>query len=382
MPFQHLPKSNARRVFAGIALSLVLAGLGVAAWRWLQPWLFPPDPLITTPQLALEQVKGRSLYFNGIGRAWMLKLRPDLLTPEDREDDSARTRAFTQAPQSPKLFRQIDRQYRFDTIVLVGEPSNYRRLLDHFLEPEPEKREFRLVYLDHWALIFQRNAEREWEPADADAVRERIAGARAADRAAFLAMAAGKMLAIRKIDAAKKWLDEAESLDGGSLDMLAGLAGYEVALGRWVQAENYADKALERDVNCIPALAVKVVAMRATKHKIDAFKYSERLNKLIPEDPVRLWQHAEVAREAGKRAAEIAALNRLVELARQEDRPVGEYEFSLGEAHVHEALDDIAHAPLALEHLLKAVADPLLPPAKRKFAEERIATIRQRTGLR
>lgn len=382
MSYPHLPKTNGGRAFAALGLLLALAGIGFAGWQWLQPWLFPPDPLITTPQLALEHVQGRSLYFNGVGRAWMLKLRPDLLAPDDREDESARTRAFTQAPQSPKLFRQIDRQYRFDTVLLVGEPSNYRRLLDHFLEPEPEKREFRLVYLDHWALIFQRNADRDWEVSDADPVRQRIAGARPRDRAAFLAMAAGKMLAIRKIDAAKKWLDEAESLDGSSVDVLSGLAGYEVALGRWIPAENYADKALERDVNCVPALAVKVVAMRATRHKIDAFKYSERLNKLIPEDPVRLWQHAEVAREAGKRTAEIAALNRLVELARQEDRPVGEYEFSLGEAHAHVAIDDIEHAPLALQHLLKAVADPLLPPAKRKFAEERIAIIRQRTGLR
>jgi hypothetical protein len=80
--------------------------------------------------------------------------------------------------------------------------------------------------------------------------------------------------------------------------------------------------------------------------------------------------------------AEIKALDRLVELARQEDRPAGEYEFALGEAHTHAAIDDGEHAPLALQHLLKAVADPLLPPEKRKFAEERIAIIRQRTGLR
>ena len=59
-----------------------------------------------------------------------------------------------------------------------------------------------------------------------------------------------------------------------------------------------------------------------------------------------------------------------------------EYEFFLGEAHVHAAIDDAEHAFLAIEHLRNAIGDPLLPREKRKFAEERIAIIRERTGLK
>src|SRR5262249_25065514 len=162
-------------------------------------WLFPPDPLAITPALALEKVQGRSLYFNPLGRAWLMKVRPELLTAGDREDNSARTRAFSQAPQNPKLFRQLNRPCRFDTIFLAGDPSNYQRLLDHFVEPEPDKRDFRLVYLDHWAFIFQRQAPHEWKPADAEQVRERVARLRATDRAAVLASAAAKMLAVSQV---------------------------------------------------------------------------------------------------------------------------------------------------------------------------------------
>jgi hypothetical protein len=122
--------------------------------------------------------------------------------------------------------------------------------------------------------------------------------------------------------------------------------------------------------------------MRATHHKIDAFKYSERLNQLLPEDPVRLWQHAQLAHEAKQIRTEIKALTRLVELAKEEGRPSGEYEFFLGEAHAHEAINDGAHAPIALEYLRRALADPLLAPEKRKFADERITIIRERTGLK
>ncbi len=381
MAFPKFTKPVRRR----LALLAVIAAVVTAlVWNWpeIEEFLFPVDPLVSEPGIACKEVQARSLYFNGIALPWLEKLRPDLLTAEDRDASSARRRAFVQAPQNPKLFRQLDRQHRFDTLLLIGDPSNYQRLLDHLIEPAPEKRDFRLVYLDHWAFVFKRTSAREWQPSDAAAIRQQIEKLRARDHAAFLAMAAGKMLAIRQIENAKRWLDEARALDGHSIHVLGGLAGYHIAIGRWIEAEAFADKALARNEEFIPALAAKIVAMRATRHHIDAFKLSVRLNRLIPEDPVRLWQHAQLAHEAKQNAAEITALNRLIELAKEEGRPASEYEFYLGEAHAHEAIDSAEHAPLALEHLRRAIADPLLPAEKRKFAEERIAIIRERTGLR
>ena len=266
--------------------------------------------------------------------------------------------------------------------MLVGDPSNYQRLLDHLLDPAPEKRDFRLVYLDHWACIFKRDAARAWEPADAGPVRQRLGKIRARDQATFLAMAAGKMLAIRMPDAAKRWLDEAQALDSRSLDVLGGLAGYKISIGRWIEAEALADKALKKNPEFVPALAAKITAMRATKHHKDAFIFSKRLNELLPEEPMRLWQHAQLAHEARENVAEIAALTRLVALAREDGRPAAEYEFRLGEAHAFEAINNAEHAREALEHLRRAVADPLLSAEQRKFAEERITIIRERTKLK
>ena len=381
MPFPKLSKSS--RWCISILLLFIATGAGIF-WEWpeIEAWLFPSPPVVTTPQLACAEVQARSLYFNGLALPWLEKMRPDLLTAEDRDPGGSRRRAFVQAPQNPKLFRQLDRQYHFDTLLLVGDPSNYQRLLDHLLEPEPEKRDFRLVYLDHWAFIFKRDAAHVWQPADSEPVRQRLGKVRTRDQATFLAMAAGKMLAVREVDAARHWLDEANALDSRSIDVLGGLASYQIAIGRWIGAETCADKALAKNPDFIPALAAKIVAMRASHHNIDAFKFSERLNALLPEEPVRLWQHAQLAHEANRIPAEIAALTRLIALAHEEARPAAEYEFFLGEAHAHEAINDATHAPLALEHLRRAVADPLLPAEKRKFAGERIALIRERTGLK
>ena len=373
---------KARRNFSRIALAAVLVAVVGLGWRPVKRWLFPISPLVSTPKIAMEKLEARSLYYNNMAKPWLLQLRGDLLTAEDGDAKSARAVSFAQATQNPRLFRQLDRQYRFDTVVLLDDPSRYQRLLDHLLEPEPEKRDFRLVYLDHWVLVFKRGAAREWEPGDAEVVRQRMAGLHSEDRASFLAMAAMKMLAVRQFEAAKRWLDEALSADGSSVDALTGLAQYYVWLGKWKEAEAFADKALAQSENCVGAVAVKVLTMRATKHMLDAFKFSEKLNTLIPEDPVRLWQHSQLAHEAKLYDAEIVALTRLIKLVQDEERPVAEYEFHLGEAHAFAAMQDGTHAPKAVEHFNKALADPLLPADKRKFAEERLATIRERTGLR
>jgi tetratricopeptide (TPR) repeat protein len=368
---------------------LILGGIalvGAGSWfswkHWVKPWLFPPSPLVLTPQIALESLQAKNLYFNGLAYPWLFAKRPDLLTAEDRDESSARARSFRQATQNPKLFRQLDRQSRFDTLLLLDDPSNYQRLLDHLIEPEIAQRDFRLVYLDHWALVFKRDAAREWEPADAEPLKQKIAALSSEDRAAVLAKAAARMLALRKLEPAKRWLDEAIAADSDSLDALAGLASYYVAQGKWPEAESYADRALEKDAEFAPALQAKVVALRATDHKIDAFRLSEKLNTLLPESPIRLWQHAQLAHEAREYEKEIAALTRLIALAKAEERPTGEYEFHLGEAHVFQAMNDDTHAPMAIEHLKRSLLDPALPKDKRRFAEERLATIRERTGLK
>ena len=375
-----------RTQFRWLAALAGVALLGAGAWlswkHWLKPWLYPPSPLVLTPQLALESLQAKTLYFNGLAFPWLEKLRPDLLSAQDRETESGRARSFRQATQNPKLFRQLDRQSRFDTLLLLDDPSNYQRLLDHLLEPEIAQRDFRLTYLDHWAMVFKRGVAREWELADAEPLKQKIAGLRAEDRAAFLAKAAARMLAVYKFEPAKKWLDEAIAADGDSIDALSGLAGYWVAQGKWPEAESYADKALEQNPEFAPALQAKVVALRATDQKIDAFRLSEKLNTLLPESPIRLWQHAQVAHEAGEYEKEITALKRLIILAETESRPTGEYQFHLGQAHAFQAARDAAHAPLAMEHLKIALRDPALPRDKRQFAEERIATIRERTGLK
>ncbi len=371
-----------RLVTALLAFLLVLWG-GWHSWeRWISPWLFPPDPRVVTPIIVIPNLTAESLFFSNEARPWLTKLRPDILHTDDANPESNRARAMQQANVNPKLFRQLDRQVRFDTILLLGDPSGYQRLLDHLIEPEPDKRDFQLIYLDHWCYLFKRGNVSSWTPASADFLRTMLRDLRAKDRAAFLSKTAAKMLAIREYSTARTWLEEALSLDGDSLDALAGMAHFQISLGKWKEAEKFTDRALEKNTDFIPALAARFLVQRATKHFYDAYQTSKRLNTLIPETPIRLWQHAEIAREARLRKEQVTALERLITLAKEEDRPTGTYEFYLGDAHIYLSTEDATHVPKAAEHLRRALADPALSPEHRKFAEERMATIRERTGLK
>lgn len=371
-------KRNLLRMLVGI----VLITLNWAAWHyWLKPWLFPPSPLVITPRLGLDGLESKSLYYNGEARLWLEQMRPTLLAEDDRGDNAARVRSFSQASLDPRLFRHLDRKYRFDTVLLLGDSSNYQRLLDHLIEPEPEKRDFRLVYLDHWMLVFKRGAEREWKVADLEPLRAKMTGLRSEDRAAFLAKTAERMLSAGAKDVAKQWLDEALKADSSSTDALAGLAGYYAILAKWRETDSYADKALAENPTFAPALQRKFLALVGTKYFMDAYKVSGRLLKAAGENPGLLRQHARIAHLAKQYDAEITALTRLIVLAEAGQRPTGEYEFALGEAHTFAAADDKHHAPRAAEHFRKALQDETLPEEMRKFAIERLATIAEKTGI-
>src|SRR5471032_3200762 len=90
---------RSRRTLVRAAGVLLLVGVSAAVAIW-RGWFAQHNPLLDSPRLALESLQAKSLYYNGRARPWLLSQRPDLLTPEDREADSERSRALPQAVQN------------------------------------------------------------------------------------------------------------------------------------------------------------------------------------------------------------------------------------------------------------------------------------------
>lgn len=350
-------------------LATVILAIGVGAFR---EWGRKPDALLTTPVLALEKLEAKSLYFNGAALPWLVLQRPDLLTDEDRDDNSERSRGLTQAVQNPKLFRQLDRRFRFDALLLTGDPSQYKPLLDHLVETK----DWRLSYADHTSLVFRRDGTKPWEVGDLAPVRSQLREKSPRDQATALAQTATKLLAAGQSDAGRQLLDEATKLAPNLPEAANGLAIYHLGRAEWREAATQVERALGMDRDFLPALATKTQLLYGTKHYSEAYDLSRRLITRMPDDPGLLFYHAKIAHEAHAYKAEIEALGKLIALAEMGGRPLGGYQLYLGQAYA--AAGD---AQRSIDSFMLALNDADLPEDQRAFARENVARIKKRTGL-
>jgi tetratricopeptide (TPR) repeat protein len=298
--------------------------------------------------------------------------RPELLPKEERDAKNESVRAMIQAVQSAKLFRQLDRQRHFDTLFLVGDPSEYRPLLLHLLEAQ----DWKLAYLDHTSLVFKRDGS-EWTPAQLPALKKRMASLSSADQAIFLSELADKLVAVRQMAAAKETLEAAQKASESEPRVWGTWAQYQMALGDWTAALASADRALKLDPEDAAALGAKAQSLYAKKRFEEAFAVSSRLLAKLPEDPAILFFHARIAHEARHYSEEIRTLQKLIGLAEASGRADPGYHVYLGQAYAA-----AGEADQALEELNHALADRDLAPEQRSFAQHTVDVIRQKIGAK
>ncbi len=330
------------------------------------------DPMVSMPLLAMEAVAGKTLYYNGPARPWLERKRPELLGADDAAASAEKVRAFSQAVLDPQSFRRLDRQFRFDALLLLGDPSEYRPLLDHLIATK----DFRPVYVDHWAIILRRDPPVAWQMEDFTPVRAKIARLEKSGRAICLARAATKLAALRMFSESQSLLDEARGLDGKSKDVWSGYATLHMDRGEWQDAMTCADRALDGRTEPLSALAVKTQVLYATKHFSEAYELSKQLIERLPDDPNLLFYHAKIAHEAHAYQAEVAALEKLIARAEADGRAVSGYQMYLAQAYA-----SAGDAPHAIDAFMRVLNDPELPQDQRDFARENITRIKKRTGL-
>lgn len=347
----------------------VAAALLIGAALWWRPWR-QADPRLNTPEIAVRQLAAKNLYFNAPARPWLASFRPELLTAEDRDPQSERARSFNQAVADAKLFRTLDRKYRFETLLLVGDPSQYRTLLDHLIETK----DFTLSYADHTSLVYTRGGA-VWTPAALEPLRKAFAGSKN-ELAQVLALTGIKLVSAKKETEGKALLEEAGRLDSGLPDVWHGLALYDLERGQLTDALALAEKALKLDAKHLGALAVKTQVYFAAKRFSEAYDLSKQLLERLPEDPNMLFKHAQIAHEAKAYKGEIEALEKLIALAEAEKRPTTGYHLYLAQAYTA-----AGQGGPAIEHYSKVLADPEAPKEQREFSQDAIERIKSRTGL-
>ena len=307
----------------------------------------------------LRSMGAKAVYFNGPAFPHLVRLRPDWLPVADHSISSERVRSMAQSALSPKLFRQLDRQERFDALLLVGDPVQFRPLMEHL----NRTRDWALDRVDPWCLVYKRG-DQEGFTADSiwKVVRESDAK-KASERAGAMAAMAERLVAASRLSAAGELIEAAKQVDSGHPAVSVAEGWYRLARGEWKQAVAAAERALKADKTSQPALSVKAQGLYYTKNYLAAYDLSLRLLEESPDDPVMLFTHAKIAHEVKSYGEEIQILEKLIGIANREKRSPSWYHVYLGQA-----LAVTGKGREAILNFDKALSDPELPPDQKDFA--------------
>ena len=339
--------------------------LVIAALYLLRAPNHTPKSELMKPIWAAERIASlhpKALFFTSAAREELQARSPALLADSQSAENE---RTFKQAAQNPALFRQLDHRLHFDAVWLCGDPANYRPLLQHLLET----RDWTLTYLDHTSLIFQRAPVEPWKNTSLNDIEQKFNGK---DRAQFLSLAAGKLLAIGDLESAKGLLDEAVLLDKNSPEIWTQLALYDARVGHWREALAHAEQALTLSPDFVPALETKAQILFGSKHFSAALAAARKALEANPQSPETLFLHAKIAHQARAFTEEIESLNKLIALAENQQRPTSGYRLYLAQAYVANG-----NAPEALVEFQKLAKADDLTPEQRDFVKECIERIQQ-----
>jgi tetratricopeptide (TPR) repeat protein len=322
-----------------------------------------------SPAAALERLEAtgaKTVYFTGAAFASLVAKPPQWLPATDREAASPRVRAMAQAALDPKLFRQLDRQERFDALVLAGDPVRYRPLQEHLLRTQ----DWTLEWVDPWCLLYRRGKVEPLTPEKTTELAGRLVQKKGAARAQSLAAMAERLVGARRFEEALALIGQAREADAGEPAVWTAEGSFRLARGEWPQAVAMADKALSLDKRWVAAKAVKAQGLYFSKRYEEAYQLSRELLEGAPEDPVMLFAHAKIAHEVRSIQEEVEVLRKLIGFAEREKRSTSAYRVYLGQALAMRGAGEEA-----LAELDAALADPELPPDQLDFARSARARV-------
>jgi tetratricopeptide (TPR) repeat protein len=351
-------KKNVVRLFGAIVLlNLVFGVVALIHWRRVDAL----DPRLTGEQLAIAQLKDAHYVFYSPGsHADLAAARPDLVTGVDE-------RAFARGLQVPDSFRALDHARQFDAVLLSGDPTTYKPLLQHF----SDTRDWVLTWLDNANLIFRRVGATPWKEVDLNTTTAQFTRS---NKSRFLAGAATRLIAIGQLPMAKRALDAAAPYGVRLPEYWTAVALYDGEIARWADAVAALDKALAIDPDYTPALTTKAQILFGARRYEEAMAITDKVVEEHPDDPSMLFLHATIAHQAHSYDREIAALRHLIELAEAQGQSTTGYRIYLGQAYAEhgEAMQSLIQFKAALDA-------PDISQAQKEFALDCVAKIHAKT---
>jgi tetratricopeptide (TPR) repeat protein len=263
---------------------------------------------------------------------------------------------------SPVLWREAHRESPFTT-VLLATPLDGSRQLVEMLSATPE---WHLARIDNQGLLYRRGAaEAQNLPAQQVFSNKRDSAIRDAQTAMVMHFLGKNKNALDLMESARR---NAPS-DSIVLTQAATLGG---ALNQWPSAKRDAEAALREDSASIRARYLLALALLETGNISRAASEAATLSAQNSSDPSVLWLTARISREANDPTAEIAALDQLLTLAKNQKEPP-----TLIHIHLAQAWAKRGFATQALANYNAALKGDLTPQQRMEL-ENAKGTIQDR----
>ncbi len=350
---------------------------GGIAWRLRRS--APASPELATPRLALAELanhgglRGKMLYFTPTAADYLqahwkeLGLRCDpVVSPEQL------AREFSPSIQNPKAWRVLDRKWRFDALLLSGDPATFRQLLDH-LRQSPD---WTLTWLDPTSLVFERTPARVWTAAELERSMAAFKLHSPREQEEARIQTAHRLIAIGEVASAKALLEEVVKANPDSAPAWTELAGCHATEAKWDRALEAANRAEACDRHYLPGVVAKANILYASKKFNEALELTRRLVVELPEDGQLLSLHARVTHSAHAYKEEIEVLNKVIELSEAKAMPTGSWRVFLGQAYAADAQNEAA-----LKQFEEALKDPEISDGERAFARKAVERLRGRQPI-
>lgn len=264
--------------------------------------------------------------------------------------------------KSPVSWRAEDRERPFSAIVITGDPSETAKLVKCL------PADWHLAKTDNHGLLYLRNSTKAEIPTP-NSAKSLFQTAR--DRAIYLADCALVLESSERSVEACAMMTEAVKLAPDDIVVLVKSATLSAALKRWSQTKSDSQKALTLDPSNISARYLLGLALLETG---EASRAANELARVNPENnPGILLLQARISRQLNDPAAEVAALEALLEITRKQKQPATGLYLFLGQAWARRGFSD-----QALENYEAALCGDLTE-AQRAEVQNAMSNIRRKT---
>jgi len=303
----------------------------------------------------LAAKSGRPVFYNPAAANLIAAHAPGLLDPAISQAERANL------VQSPVAFRAKDKATPFAAVLLCGNLSESRALIDMLLASP----NWHLELADHHGLLFRRGGGPAFRPLPV----ESVPFSEPHEKALCLARTALSFEIAGLKTEARDYMTAATALDSSAPDVLIASSALFASQGRWLKARTMAERALKRWPDSAQAAYLNARAMLELGAVEKAYQQSSRLVRRNPRDISALLLHARAARAVHNPEAEIRSLEKLLAIAGAGGVPAGRIRIYLGQAWSQRGFPE-----QALENYRAALAGELLPEEE-KDVREAIQTI-------